>query len=112
MPSEADLKFLQDMKNATREGRELLKDMKNERRLATEFVATFQGRVGAQIEAELKKQLDELEPAVGAQMDASVRTVMNAFQRLEDIFLGKGKDGRTLEEAAIQNSNRRARNNG
>jgi F0F1-type ATP synthase membrane subunit b/b' len=82
---------LGELREATRLANQVLKDLKQERKEATELVQNYVAKLEKTIGAELVKQLDELGKATQKAMDDSVTRVFKKFDELAALMMGEEK---------------------
>jgi len=100
-------KTLSDLREATRQAHEVLKDMRLEIKRMEEVRDTTALVVEAitleKVDAAVDRILEELGPELRRQMDKSVETVSAEFQKLHDMVLGKkDANGKTAIHRLIE----------
>lgn len=97
---------LAQLREATREAHEALKDLRTERRAIEQLIAGVEGRVRRAvadlIEAQVAEQIAALGKVTEKAMRDSVAKVGREFDRLAAIYVGRDDDGQTLEELTRQ----------
>jgi hypothetical protein len=101
-PDGADraLRAARECRAAVREAHEVIQGMREATRELNDAHQALKDYVADLVPGEVKRQLDKLEPATRAAMDASVAKVTAEFDRLEALLLGKEKGGPSLVAVA------------
>lgn len=82
---------IEELRQATREAHEILKDLTRARRETEKLLASIPRRVEDEIGEAVRKGLEGYHDVIRKAMDAATEKVFAEFRKLEKAFLGDGK---------------------